>query len=369
MIADFNQCKYSPLVRSRRAELLGYKNLEPEIKSAILPAFILGKWPKSDDIRDSMAECIKAGNGQCPFIIDTTRLLEHRGQQGDGFTVHDLVAPDDDFKAWRDFLAEFKEKANFIPAVQFHVKAKPRNIIQQSLLLEETYEQIAFRVTATKNKQLDIVVYALGAMNDPKNAVIYVDLGFITEGNMPAQERAAIIAINSLRAAESKANIVLCGSSFPGSVVYHGRESGVIPILERHIHRKIGGQDVAIYGDYSSIHPEIGPTAYGYVPRVDYPTPEDWRYFREQAQTKSDGYINSAKKIMELGEWNPSLTAWGSTEIERVASGNATRMGSPANWIAVRVNLHLTQQALHPPAYVHNEYGEEAIEDDEDWTL
>ncbi|MEM6582709.1 MAG: protein beta [Pseudomonadota bacterium] len=368
MTVEFDNYDYSPLVRSRRAELVGYKNLTAEIKRQILPVFILGKWPKSDDIRDSMKKCAEVV-GDNPFVIDTTRLAEHRGDGGKGFTVHDLVEPARAFKAWRDFLSEFEESTNLIPTVQLHGEANPRDIMQQTLQLEEDYGQIALRVNAAKGKQLDITMFALGAMKDPGNAIVYIDLGFITEGNMPAQERAAVTSINSLRSVASMVNIVLCGSSFPSSVVAHGERQGAIPILERRIYRKLGGRDVALYGDYSSIHPEIGPVAYGYVPRVDYPTPEFWHYFRKQDKPKSDGYIASAKRIMDLGEWDPLLEAWGVEQIARVAEGDATKMGSPANWIAVRVNLHLTQQTLNPPGYVDDAFEEEGIEDDENWAL
>lgn len=369
MNIKFESYSYSPLVRSRRAELKGYSHLSPEIKSMILPCFVLGKWPRSVDIRDAMAKCIEVVGEGNPFVVDTTRLAEHRGQVDDGHTVHDLVNPTGAFENWRNFVDEYAVEHNIVPTVQLHNDATPRDIFQQILMLESKHRNIAFRLNAAKNKQLEITANGLGVMAAPENAVVYVDLGYITEGNLPSSERAAVTCINTLRSIESKVNIVLCASSFPGNVASYGERSGVIPILERRLFRRLGGPEVAIYGDYSSIHPEVTQAAYGYVPRVDYPTPEDWYYFRKQADPKVDGYIASANSVTNLDEWNPDLDCWGVSEILRVSNGDADKMGSPANWIAVRVNIHLTIQASNPPDGYQDILSEDDLDDDDDWAL
>ena len=110
----------------------------------------------------------------------------------------------------------------------------------------------------------------------------------------------------------------------------------------------IGGDAVSIYGDHASVHPIAYPAAQSrFVPRIDYPTANNWIYFRYRED--DGGYVRCAEEMTSAGAtwWNPQLVSeevWGAKMINQASQGNLTKLGSPGPWISVRVNLHLWRQ-------------------------
>lgn len=365
----FENYEYSPVLRTRQAELAGYSQLSEDVKNQLLPYFVLGKWPRAVEIERSIQEVLDVIPKGKPFILDVTRLQDHLGEDdGEEITAHDLIDPSGDFKKWIKCIKRIKNEGNFvIPCVQFNKNATRRNIIRQAQLLEDVCHNIAFRINFRQSKQIDAVINAFSALEDPNSCIIYVDLGGITEGNYPAAKAAAVSCINLLRTENPEITIALTGSSFPSSVVPFGESEGIIPILERQLFFEIGGREVALYSDYASISAEIGQPAYRFVPRVDYPMPLSWTYFRERntEENGNRGYVIAAERLVSSVEFDKYLDCWGKSIIARVASGDLTKMGSPAKWIAVRVNCHITQQCLNPAQDIPEEFSD--YEDDDDW--
>ena len=92
---NFDNYLYYPAIRTRPAELLGYRHLSNEQKDELLPLVTLGSWPRQDGLGESMAQTEQALDGR-PYMLDLTReatyqLSEIRGLLDDGEAHASLV--------------------------------------------------------------------------------------------------------------------------------------------------------------------------------------------------------------------------------------------------------------------------------------
>ncbi|GAB3441631.1 beta family protein [Massilia solisilvae] len=337
MAIKFADYPYYPSLRTRPAEITGYAKLRPEVKRGLVPVMRVGAWPRCDDLSESMHQLVTAAEGN-PFILDVTREVMYQND-----AVHKLLDPSDDFKAWRDFAYSFDQA---IPTVQFSQTARLPQIIRQTRQLEAWERRIAFRVS---DFQADTskVITAMSAMDDPKNALIVIDAGYIRE-TMAASIAACVSSVNDIRDEIPDAEIAVISTSYPASVTSFLQPpgqatSGVINILERDLFEAIGA-DAVIYGDHGSIHARAKAATGGkYTPQIDCALYDAW-IFERRPNADGEGYIDAARSI--LTQWNEGRTddTWGAEMIRKAATGDVEGMKSRAHWIAVRVNLHLTRQ-------------------------
>lgn len=85
------------------------------------------------------------------------------------------------------------------------------------------------------------------------------------------------------------------------------------------------------------------PAISRYVPRVDYCTDSTWLYRRRRED--DGGYVDAATRVTQSEDWEPAFAArsWGANIIRlTVDNGPQPGFGSPANWIAARVNMTLS---------------------------
>lgn len=335
---DYSTFSYIPALRTRASEMAGYKNLSSHDKSLILPMFTLGKWPRSEEIITSY-EKINAATEDNSYILDVTKETQHHTTSSKS-----LLDPADNYKAWIDFLRT-NCNSSAIPIVQMSAGDPIRNIVKQAQKIEFEYERLAFRLT-NQDRDITKVISALAAIDDNTNALVIIDSGYV-RGNLSLATSQAITSINTIRNEFPNADISVISSSFPSSVTpfcSSSDQDGNIEILERDYYFTLGGKDVCIYGDYASIHPVVYDDAGGrYVPRIDVPYDSLWHFERRPGQD-SRGYVDAAIKILKKHPHLLSDKTWGAQMICDAAKGKIEGMGSPAKWIAVRVNLHLSMQ-------------------------
>ncbi|VVA47757.1 hypothetical protein SERVES_01474 [Serratia ficaria] len=336
MKVNFDSYSYYPALRTRAAEILGLSQLTHEKKGKILPLITLGKWPRADDIQVSLDKTQDAMKGS-PFILDVTQENKHHCPSS-----FDLLSHENNFKNWISFCSQ---NENIIPVVQMPESAKLRDIALQARTFEKEKGSIAFRI---KNLNTDInkTLTSLVSLDSPENAIVFIDLGYI-RGNVSIVTSAAISAINQIRTEIPEAIISVLATSFPSSVANFtsgNGQSGYIDIIEREFHQTIGGRGVSIYGDHGSIHSVVYDDVGGrYVPRIDIALDDAWFFERRPGQD-SKGYIEAARSVLKAYPNYLEEETWGATMIRNAASGDITGMGSPAKWIAVRVNLHISKQ-------------------------
>lgn len=353
-MADFDNHAYFPALMSRVAEIQGLRELSEERKQRIIPLFTLGRWHNALEFDRAIENCSAAiGEGR-PYFADLTREAQHEPA-----VFNELLSPDNNFKKWRDYIHEFNDA---IPVVQIVPDVTRRQIFRQAQLIERTHGNLAFRVR-NPGRELPLVINALSALDEPDNAIVFVDLKYIR-----ALEREALAvatdAIDRIRAEIEDARIVVLSSSFPaylaGFAEDEGETRGSIEILERQLHAELidNGRD-CIYGDYASIHPVIRRGGGGkFIPRIDAPHAFSWNFERrpELSKERPEGYRACAAALLEQYPELEDNDCWGAAMIRQAADGDPHGL-APSPWIAARVNMHLSRQI---------DYADEA-HDDEDW--
>lgn len=338
MPIKFEKQTYFPALRTRPAEMEGYAQLRDAVKDKLVPLITLGAWPRVEGIEQSLQQATQAV-GARPFIIDLTQEGAYRRPE-----VLELLNPDGDFAAWRNKVAAIE---NAIPVVQTPSTVKLSQIIKQARALESlASKRVAFRVTDFVS-DTPRVVAALSALDNPGQALVIIDAGYIRD-SMPASLSACVSAINDIREEIPEAIITVISTSFPATVTSHlTQESsgtrGSLGILERELHYAIGA-DAAIYGDHGSIHSKVYLAAGGrFMPRIDYALSDAWEFERRPGKDSS-GYIDAAQALVERFPGILEEDTWGAEKIRNAANGDIEKMRTPARWIAVRVNMHISRQ-------------------------
>ncbi|MBL8544486.1 MAG: hypothetical protein JNJ63_11830 [Hyphomonadaceae bacterium] len=332
---------YLPAIRSRQAELRGYRELRAETKATLRPIVSLGKLGRVDDPARVLEAINAAAAGT--YFLDLNTMP---GQQCAGW--EGLCDPADNYARWRMFAALSE---NAIPVALLQDGALERAFVKQVQALEASYGIVIAR-SRRPGRDLGALQAALSAVDDVNNLLIVLDFGYI-RGAMDVRETEARQVITALRTIDGAARIAILASSYPRAVTAFGELRGSLEIVERAFHYRLGGDDVAIYGDHASIYPEyFEPSVSRWVPRIDYCTDNAWIYRRhrdaEVDGKMTSGYVICARQITALPEWEPEFatTAWGAGIIQQTAtSGSAPQgFGSPSNWIAARLNMHIERQ-------------------------
>jgi hypothetical protein len=336
-IANFDEYRYYPTLRTRSAEIKGLEKLDTAMKQKMLPLITLGKWPKSDDFAKSADKAVEAMEGN-PFFFDLPNDPRHHS-----ISSSELTKPADNFERWREFISRYEHA---IPIVQMTGGTR-REISQQARKFEASVGKVGFRIRDF-SKETPLVIAALSALDSVENALVFLDAQYIRSA-FSAYVAACTGTINALRAEVPETLIATLSTSFPASRTQFcdgNRTHGAINNLDRELHESIGGTSIAMYGDYGAIHAVIyddQPIMMRWSPTIDYPLDYEWVFERRPGTENGVGYIDAAKALVETFPEIATSTLWGDNMIADAANGNLFGSG-PQSWIAVRVNLHLARQ-------------------------
>lgn len=333
----FENYTYFPTLRTRMAEIKGLEQLTQDQKRRLLPMLTLGRWPKALDFAKA-AEKAQSAMGDLPHILDLTNDTAHLGDQ-----QRLLRDPANGFQAWRDFVQQYPHA---IPVVQLVPEARVRDQVQQATQMEKQVGKLAFRIRDFA-VETPLVINALSAMDDPQNALVFIDCQYIRSA-LAAYVTATIATINQLRSQFPELMIVALSTSFPSSVISFAdasQQRGAIDILERDLHSRIGGNSVAAYGDHGSVHSVVydDATIMRWSARIDYPRELSWYFERRKGEQSEAGYVSAAQAVVQSDPDIGTRGIWGESMIVQAASGQP-HARAPASWIAVRVNIHLARQ-------------------------
>lgn len=341
---DLDGIRYLPAIRSRQAELRGYRELRPATKASLIPVVSLGKLGRidqSDRIMQTIADTVSGR-----FFLD---LHSVPGQTCAEYDI--LCNPEDAYGNWR---ALADQQPNAVPIAMLREGAPERPFIQQVRRIERDHGIVVVR-SRRPAQELATIEAALSAVDDVNNVLVVLDFGYI-RGALEARENEALRIITALRTVDPAARIITMASSFPKAVSAYGDTRGSLEIIERDFHWHIGGDAVAGYGDHASIYPvPFEPQISRFVPRIDYCLDYRWHY--ERRRDDDGGYVACANATLALPDWDPEFArrSWGASMISDTALGARVPAGfnAPSNWIAARINMHIERQAalsVRPPA-------------------
>ena len=332
---DLDLIRYLPAIRSRQAELKGYRELRQDTKRSLTPLVSLGKLGKigeADRVLGTVAQTV-GGN----FFLDLNPV---QGQTCSGFD--DLCNPADAYARWRHLAASCP---GAVPVAILRDATPERPFIQQVRRIEATHGVVVVR-SRRPGQELPSLQAAMSAIDDVNNLLVVLDFSYV-RGALEPKENEALRVITALRTIDPAVRIVTLSSSFPKAVSAFGESRGSLDIIERDFHAHIGGEEVAIYGDHASIYPvPFEPSISRWVPRIDYCL--DYRWHFERRRDDDGGYVACARATVALPDWDQEFAdrCWGAGMIAQTERTGTvpTGFGAPGNWIAARVNMHIERQ-------------------------
>jgi hypothetical protein len=369
---NFNDYKYIPTLRTRASELLAVEKLSDETKSKILPFICLCKANRILDADSAFAKWNEINNK--PVIVslsDNPHLLLS--------DFNKLASTSDDFANWENFITKSKKiNEGVIPSLILHKDVGKRDFVKQLQRFESAFNKIVLKINPMNRREVAAAITAASVINSTNNILFILDSGQIGREHQRASLDATIFALNELRSVDPTIEVVTTSTSFPRVFQSYSNNAegsyGEIPMLEWENFHALGGDEVAIYGDYAGIHGEFYEGSYAkFVARVDYPTPALWIFERrKQANVNEERealYSQAARGIITNESWDDSLDVWGSEIIKQAAQGTLGKFGSPSKWISVRVNLHIERivRFLESGVSVPNETVGEGWDETIDW--
>ena len=347
---------YVPAIKTADAELKAYANLDSDVKNRILPLFELTKSRRhkktnpDGDVYKKVSS-IKTLLEDRPFILD---LCSHSHQINK--QIESLMIEDEGYQNWVDFIKSCGF-VNVIPSVILDGEADIKNIVSQAKQLEKSYNMICLRIgfyDLNDNEFFaddidDFVAPIFEELSNIQNCLIIFDGEFIPKGMAPQfVKNIEYLAkeIDDLGLGKPAAYIPL-GSAFPQMVARDGYGNdaiGEFPMEEwityESLHKNAAVSPL-LYGDYASIHPiSYDAKGYNWVPRVDAPLEQKYIYHRYRRDV--GGYDVAAKHMLADPRY-VSCGSWGDEQIT-VAAARGDVGRSPASWISVRSNIHITKR-------------------------
>lgn len=334
---------YCPILRSREAEMKGFAELSADVKDALLPIFEFTKSRRSKkNPNGAVSLCVDAVERALdsrPYIADVTTMDSLGSTE-----IDKLLNPERWFRNWRTFVATSLGET-CIPTVHLTEPLDRRSISLQLDAFLRRNSRVAVRIPAGYEHLAELTNILTGELGGSLDAVILIcDAGFVRPTQLDDVTKRCC---ETLHEADRYRNRIVAGSSFPSSVVLpgYGQDAyGKFDLLEVKLSdsiRKVAAFKGVVHGDYGLIHPEdFEGVVTNWVPRVDVPLNDQLFYHRYR---RSDG---GYQKAAEMAFGDPdyvALECWGHENIKSAARGNVQGR-SPAHWIAVRVNFHISRQ-------------------------
>lgn len=335
---------YSPVVRSRDAELKGLRELSAKVKDDLLPIVELTKSRRSKSNADgsvsvSLEKVQEALEGRY-FVADVTTMKSLSNADTEG-----LLDQAQGFRRWRDFVAA-KLPENAIPVVHLTSPLDTDILRAQCEALIQKSGYVAVRIPSDYD-EADALKAALSeVLGDLSRVVLICDGGFVTKASYGTMLTDCVATLGSF--GKEPFTSIVASSGFPISVVLpdYGKDAyGKFDLLEVSLSeavRATKGLRHVVHGDYGLIHPaDFEGTVTNWVPRVDVPL--DRSVFYHRYRRDAGGYTKAARLALADTDY-VSLECWGDRNIQNAAAGNPQGR-NPAHWIAVRLNFHISRQA------------------------
>jgi hypothetical protein len=339
--------RYIPILKTSDAELRAYSHLESDVKDGVLPLFELTKSRRTKklpegDIYKRVSQINEQQEGR-PFILDLTTFPDLIN-----FQIENLLDPSDGFENWCEFVEDL-EIDGLIPVIHGLDDDPDGDMERQIARLNADFDHLAFRADLFDPDTAAYVEKIFENIDAPQKLIFIVDASFIRQGHANTLSGTAINRIEEVLLIGEPGMIFVSGSSFPRSVTDYGDDwHDYFPLEEVEFYRLVRehfDQVDICYSDYATVHPIRYDVRGGnWVPRVDLVLDDRIIYYRFRRD--DGGYIEAADEAADDANFSP-LGSWGDDEILAAASGSPNGR-SPAYWISVRINSHITRKVRRP---------------------
>jgi hypothetical protein len=352
-LRDFDTVSYLPMLSLRPSEMRALEELPNRTKDALLPIVHLRPWASAHYL-SSAIEKIEGAYGDRPLVVG----MGYREPINSRRPVHDeldeLRLPAGGYSNWCEFIEEHE---NFVPAVQLG------SVVDESEQFDCFYglgRGIVVIIESPGFGAIRPLARRIAeATNGGDDVCFVLDYLRVSQDHLQRAATSAAL-IQTIRAEAPDAFVSICASSFPDSFVNVPAQ----PIYERRLFDAVLQEipDRVIYSDRGSARAERQQAGGGTPsPRIDYPLPREWKFYRSDSDYGFAGYRQQARLLIaDAGTWNGALRVWGTQMIERTAAGDSSAISNPARSTAARINIHLQVQCY---------YGDpdSAMDTDEEW--
>ena len=387
---------YVPAFSTRDNELRAYIKTDTLTKDHMLPLVTLRRDLESEAFEGPLAELLMAANGR-PLLLDfdpvprldkteeerkrhrdnkearrlregkplrtpTKKQLEAYKRSRDAASiardaynarVARLLSPTDGYSDWREFSLA---APNVIPVANLGNLTEARKQVEA---IGAAKRMVAFRVDLKSVETLDSMIHAAEALSQEGGVAVF-DAGYVRNDPFSAVQKISD-ALERARTKISRSKfdalaVVCMASSFPSSLA---DMSSPLRIIEIDIISEVRKRGWSVtYGDHSSIqHREGNKPVRGWIPHVEVVHDGGWHYRRGEKNKEGKDYSKLAKGLVsDTSIWSGKANCWGSDMIERASKNilfdsDGKTITFPGPWITIRVNQHLTKQALlHRPS-------------------
>src|SRR5690606_2156664 len=352
----FSSFKYIPRLALSPSEMGAYYELPDSDKSRLLPYVPLRGWVASKELKN-LFDKIKEFSGGRKIILDVDYdyIYENKDYLITGEfprevfrQLDELLNPDAGYENWCSLVAEHEW---IVPVLQIRDLS---NVLAQYEVLAGFGRGVVIRFSLAdveSRSYVEVLDRLLPMIKEDERILLFFDFGRISSkvvDNHEVIERYLLDAKNIA----SKAYFSVSGSSFPDQ--FGGREAGSNTIHERRLFSKLSvtfGNHI-IYSDYASSRFKESGGGGIPIPRIDYPTKNDWFFKRERyaeseaviVDNKKKKYIEAAKYVVSQDYWVSDLNIWGERMIMMTSAGEEFAIYNPAKATSVRVNIHLYNQ-------------------------
>jgi hypothetical protein len=328
---------YIPLLHAKRAEIRALSKLEKAPRARMLPIIVFRPGDHHD--LDNTWPIIASAVGPYRYGLDLDRHKYGTTANQPAATQFDAL-----FQSDAGYLAYYERVASMDGAIPVFRSSAGIffDLDKQFDQIEKLDRGIILRIERNYTQNwIDVIQHDRFNQYD---AIVLVDLGWSPD--VISLEMWSSQVIEKITDNLPDIEIVALSSSFPNSFS-HIDDKGVFSIDDRDVYSRLVRRHNSAtikYGDWGSTRESSDQGGGKPWPRIDVASTGDWTCFR---QTESEsGYQPVAARAVTDELWKTVPASWGKNTIQCTQMGIPGRITGTEIATSVRVNIHLTVQAL-----------------------
>lgn len=329
---------YVALLHTKRAEMRALQHLEKAPRDRLFPVLVVRPGDHHDMEKTWPIYANAIGPYRFGFDLDRHKFGATSAEPAK-MQFESLFSEANGFQAYYERVGQTE---GAIPVFRPNHNGVFQNLDDQFDRIDELDRGLILRVERNFSQNwVDVLTHPRLQIDD---TLLLVDLGWSTDVLLLEMWSSGII--QQITDFAPEAEIVALSSCFPTSFS-HIDDRGVFSIDDRDLFNRLVRRHNSAnikYGDWASTRSARNDRTGMPRPRIDIASTGDWTCFR---QTDGEtGYIPVAARTIGDAIWNAVPSCWGKNTIQRTAMNVPGRITGTELATSVRVNIHLTVQAL-----------------------